>query len=44
MQEGKIKQTDPNKKFRRILSASTLTGDSVRNSAGEDLGKIDERS
>lgn len=42
MQEGKIKQTDPNKKFRRILSASTLAGDSVRNSAGEDLGKIDE--
>ncbi len=42
MQESKIKQTDPNKRFRRILSASTLSGDSVRNSAGEDLGKIDE--
>ena len=42
MRENKIKQTDPNKKFRRILSASTLAGDSVRNSAGEDLGKIDE--
>jgi len=26
---------------RRVLSASTLTGDRVRNSAGEDLGKIE---
>jgi sporulation protein YlmC with PRC-barrel domain len=42
MQEAKIKNTDPNKKFRRILSAATLAGDSVRNSAGEDLGKIDQ--
>ena len=42
MQESKIKKTDPDKKFRRILSASTLAGDSVRNSAGEDLGKIDQ--
>jgi len=42
MQTNKIKQTDPDNKFRRILSASTLAGDSVRNSAGEDLGKIDE--
>lgn len=42
MQESKIKKTDPNKKFRRILSAGTLEGDKVRNSAGEDLGKIDE--
>ena len=38
----KIKQTDPDKRFRRVLSASTLAGDSVRNSAGEDLGKVDE--
>jgi sporulation protein YlmC with PRC-barrel domain len=37
-----IKQTDPEKKFRRVLSASTLEGDSVRNAAGEDLGKVDE--
>ena len=42
MQTGKIKKTDPDKKFRRVLSASTLAGDSVRNAAGEDLGKIDE--
>src|SRR5579885_3668021 len=27
---------------RRVLSASTLTGDRVRNTAGEDLGKIEE--
>ena len=40
--ENKIKKTDPDKKFRRVLAASTLAGDSVRNSAGEDLGKLDE--
>jgi sporulation protein YlmC with PRC-barrel domain len=38
----KIRQTDPDKRFRRVLSASTLEGDSVRNSAGDDLGKVDE--
>jgi sporulation protein YlmC with PRC-barrel domain len=27
---------------RRVLGASTLTGDRVRNSAGDDLGKIEE--
>jgi sporulation protein YlmC with PRC-barrel domain len=42
MQENKIKKTDPDKKYRRVLSAGTLAGDSVRNSAGEDLGKVDE--
>jgi sporulation protein YlmC with PRC-barrel domain len=42
MQENKIKKTDPDKKYRRVLSASTLEGDKVRNSAGEDLGKVDE--
>ncbi len=26
----------------RVLSASTLTGDRVRNAAGEDLGKVEE--
>ena len=30
------------KQYRRVLSASTLTGDNVVNSAGDDLGKIDE--
>jgi sporulation protein YlmC with PRC-barrel domain len=42
MQQGKIKKTDPEKKYRRVLAASTLAGDSVRNSAAEDLGKVDE--
>lgn len=42
MQTSKIKKTDPEKKQRNVLSASTLAGDSVRNSAGEDLGKVDE--
>ena len=42
MQQSKIKQTDPEKKLRRVLAASTLEGDSVRNAAGENLGKVDE--
>ena len=42
MQESKIKKTDPEKKYRRVLSASTLEGDKVRNAGGEDLGKVDE--
>ena len=42
MQQGKIKKSDVGNKYRRVLAASTLEGDSVRNSAGEDLGKVDE--
>src|SRR5580704_3721917 len=42
MQTSKITKTDPDKKFRSVLSASTLAGDSVRNAAGENIGKIDE--
>lgn len=42
MQKGKIKKVDPNKKYRSVLAASTLEGDRVRNSAGEDLGEVDE--
>ena len=42
MQQGKIKKTDPDRRYRRVLSASTLAGDKVRNPAGEDLGKVDE--
>jgi sporulation protein YlmC with PRC-barrel domain len=42
MQTNKITKTNPDKRFRSVLSASTLAGDSVRNAAGEDLGKIDE--
>ena len=30
------------KKYRRVMSASTLTGDKVVNPGGETLGKIDE--
>ena len=40
MQQDKIKKTDPDKKYRRILAASTLEGDKVKNSADEDLGKV----
>jgi sporulation protein YlmC with PRC-barrel domain len=42
MLTNKIKKTDPDRKFRSVLAASTLAGDSVRNAAGEDLGTIDE--
>ena len=42
MREGKIKQSDPNNNYRRVMGASTLNGDSVKNAAGEDLGKVDE--
>ena len=41
-QQATIKKTDPEKRFRRVLSASTLAGDRVKNSAGEDLGKVHE--
>jgi sporulation protein YlmC with PRC-barrel domain len=34
-----IKQDSENK-FRRVMSSSTLAGDSVRNRAGDDLGKV----
>jgi len=40
--QSKITKTDPEKRYRRVLTASTLAGDSVQNSAGEDLGKVDE--
>lgn len=33
---------DKSHRFRRVLSASTLAGDRVRNSGGDDLGKIEE--
>jgi sporulation protein YlmC with PRC-barrel domain len=42
MQTNKITKTNPEKRYRRVLSASTLDGDSVRNSAGEDLGKVSD--
>jgi sporulation protein YlmC with PRC-barrel domain len=42
MPEQNIRKTDPDKKYRRVLSGSSLTGDRVKNPEGEDLGKIDE--
>src|SRR6516225_5581456 len=42
MRTSKVKQTDPGRKLRHILSASTLSGNSVRNAAGDSLGKVDE--
>jgi sporulation protein YlmC with PRC-barrel domain len=36
------KEEERARNVRRVLSASTLAGDRVRNSAGEDLGKIEE--
>jgi sporulation protein YlmC with PRC-barrel domain len=35
-------ETRTGKKYRRVLSASTLAGDRVVNTKGEDVGKIDE--
>ena len=43
--EEKSADTNPiagEKEFRRVLSSSTLTGDRVRNTTGEDLGKLEE--
>jgi len=42
MQDDKIKQTDADRRYRRVLSAKSLAGDGVRNEAGEDLGKVDD--
>jgi len=42
MQNSKIKKTDPDKRFRSVLSASSISGDPVRNAAGEDLGHIED--
>jgi sporulation protein YlmC with PRC-barrel domain len=39
---NKIKKTDPEREYRRVLAASTLAGDKVKNPAGDDLGKVDE--
>jgi sporulation protein YlmC with PRC-barrel domain len=39
---AEIKHSDPEKRFRRVMSASSLSGDTVRNSAGEDLGNVKE--
>ena len=42
MDQTKIKKTDPDNCYRRVLAAGTLMGDKVRNFPGEDLGKVAE--
>jgi sporulation protein YlmC with PRC-barrel domain len=42
MRDSKIIKNDSDRKYRRVLAASTLTGDRVLNAAGEDLGNVDE--
>jgi len=42
MKIDKIIKTDPDKRYRSVLATSTLKGDAVRNSAGDNLGKIEE--
>ena len=42
MESSRIIKTDPDKRFRRVLAASSLASDSVQNLAGENLGKVDE--
>ena len=39
---AQIKHTDPDKRFRRVMSASSLSRDRLRNAADEDLGKVQE--
>lgn len=39
---GTIPPRSTDRTYRRVLAASTLAGDSVRNRNDEDLGKIDE--
>ena len=40
--DGSVTESDRTEEYRRILSAGSLTGDRVRNAAGEDRGKIEE--
>jgi sporulation protein YlmC with PRC-barrel domain len=42
VQTEKVRHTNTERRYRRVLAASTLAGDTVKNSAGVDLGKIDE--
>lgn len=42
MQQGNIKKSDSEGRFRRVMAASTLEGDKVRNARNEDLGSVDE--
>jgi sporulation protein YlmC with PRC-barrel domain len=42
MKERITDRSDWGTRLRRVLSANTLEGDRVRNSAGEDLGKVHE--
>lgn len=40
--EGRTGTEEDRANYRRIMSAGTLAGDRVRNSAGDDLGKVEE--
>jgi len=42
MAQEHIKHTDPEKRYRRVLAASTLAGDLVRNHENDDIGRIEE--
>ena len=42
MAQRSIKKDDPTKEYRRVMSASTLDGDPVKNPQGEKLGKIED--
>jgi sporulation protein YlmC with PRC-barrel domain len=42
MAEANIKHSESGGRFRRVMGATTLTKDSVRNRAGEDLGHVKE--
>jgi len=42
IESGIAGDRDRPERTRRVLSAETLTGDRVRNTVGEDLGKIEE--
>lgn len=39
---AEIMKTDADKRYRRVLSAGTIKGDSVKNRADEDLGSIND--
>src|ERR1044071_5201642 len=34
--------SESGREYRRVMSAGTLTGDRVRNAAGDDLGKVED--
>jgi len=42
MQQRNIKKTDPDKRYRSVMGATTLVGDSVHNTVDEKLGTVKE--